>query len=205
VEERVTGQERNAVSAADEAALARVRAVLTDAAARLAAAGARTEALAEYVPPSRVLLVPRPERLRPLGSAWRLGVLLLMAEGADDSHSSSPTAGESPMRLPALFATGSLTRAHEPGRTTFIAASAERRRQLRVAAFRGHYPPGTSVNFDAAPIPLDSSLVGAPGPLTVRDGDAFVRWVPSNPDALTGFDAYLAERVALLVDPPQGA
>ena len=192
--------------AADEAAIARVRAALADAAARLAAAGARTEALAEYVPPSRVLLVPRPERLRPMGSVWRLGVLLLVAEGADDTASTTgEPAGDMPTLPPALFATGSLTRAHEPGRTTFIAASAERRRQLRVAAFRGHYPSGTSVNFDAAPIPLDASLVGASGPVTVRDGAAFVRWVPSNPDALTDFDAYLAERVALLADLPEGA
>lgn len=197
---------RVTISAADEAAIARVRVALTDAAARLAAAGARTEALAEYVPPTRVLLVPRPERLRPLGTVWRLGVLLLMAEGADDTASTTgDAAADIQAPSPALFATGSLTRAHEPGRTTFIAASAERRRQLRVAAFRGHYPPGTSVNFDAAPIPLDASLAGASGPVTVHDGAAFVRWVPSNPDALTDFDAYLTERVALLVDPPIGA
>lgn len=169
-----------------------MRAALADAATRLGKAGARTEALAEYVPGGRTLLIPRPERLRPLGLVWRLGVLLLqvpLGEAAD----------------PRLFATGSLTRAGEPGRRTYIAESAERRRQLRVAAYRGHFPPGASVNFDAEPIPLDDGLVGASGPLTVRDGAAYVRWMPSNPDAGTPFASYLAERVALLATPPEGA
>ncbi|GAB3807503.1 hypothetical protein GCM10028798_32160 [Humibacter antri] len=204
----MTGRERNDVAASDEAAIAHVLGALAGAAARLTAAGARVEALAEYLPSSRVLLVPRPERLRPLGTVWRLGVLLLMAEAADDAQRSAQSAGSTavgtPPYPPALFATGSITRAHEPGRTTFIAASAERRRQLRVAAFRGRYRPGTSVNFDAPRIPLDASLVGASGPLTVREGAALVRW-SGDPDALTAFDAYLAERVALLVEPPIGA
>jgi hypothetical protein len=202
-------QQRNVVSPDDEAAIAGIRRALTDAAARLTAAGARTEALAEYVPAGRTLLVPRAERLRPLGMVWRLGVLLLMPAGAADAQRSLPSGTAAASRVAggpsALFATGSITRAHEPGRATFIAASAERRRQLRVAAFRGHYPPGTSVNFDATPISLDAGLVGASGPLTVHDGAAYVRWAPSNPDALTGFDAYLAERVELLASPPEGA
>ena len=168
----------------------RVRAALADAAARLAAAGARTEALAEYVPPGRLLMVPRPERMRRLGSVWRLGVLLLDA---------------APGTEPALYATGSITRAHEPGRATYVAASAERRRQLRVAAFRGHFDAGETVNFDAEPIALDQSLVGASGALTVREGAAFVRWSAADPDALVRFEDYLADRVDLLVSPPDGA
>ena len=189
--------------ATDEAAVAHVRSALADAAERLRAAGARTEALAEYVPARRVLFIPRPERLHRLGSVWRLGVLLLLTEPHRGTGvGSAPAAAADDLRL---YATGILTRSHEPGRTTFIAASAERRRQLGVAAFRGHFAPGASVNFDANPIPLDASLVGASGPLTVQGGAAFVRWRPTDPDALTDFDAYLAERVALLVDPPDGA
>ncbi|MHA7985151.1 hypothetical protein ACX9R5_05020 [Rathayibacter sp. CAU 1779] len=192
---------------------------LTDAAARLGAAGARSEALAEYVPAGRVLLVPRPERLRPLGAVWRLGVLLLGVPGAAAGEgtgrgtaadatgdgSGRAAGSDASARQPRLYATGSLTRPAEPGRPTFIAASAERRRQLRVAAYRGHFRPGESVNFDARPIALDASLVGASGPLTVRDGVTYVRWSPSDPTAVTPFDPYLAERVGLLADPPEGA
>jgi hypothetical protein len=207
-------QNPEAVSDADAAVLAEVRVRLSDAVAALSAAGARTEALAEDLPGGRVLLLPRPERLRPLGTVWRLGVFLLLAtqpEGEDSTSRPSQrtergsAALSHPAGEPRLFATGSLTRSHEPGRPTFVAASAERRRQLRVAAFRGHYPPGTSVNFDAQPIPLDESLVGSSGVLTVRDGRAYVRWRPAEPDALTDFATYLAERVALLVTPPEGA
>jgi len=178
------------VTPADEAAIQHVRETLLDAVSRLSAADARTEALAEYVPAGRVLLVPRAERLRPIGRVWRLGVLLLSADREV---------------APALRATGSITRAHEPGRPTYQAASAERRRQLRVAAYRGHFAPGESVNYDATPIAIDARLVGASGPVTVREGRTFVRWNGSAPDTLTDFDAYLAERVALLVDPPEGA
>jgi hypothetical protein len=184
----------------DLAAVEAVHAALVDAAARLAEVGARTEALAEYVPARRTLLVPRAERLRPIGDVWRLGVVLL-ASGVGDGGNVSGAE-------PALYATGSLTRSHEPGRPTYQAASAERRRQLRVAAYRGHFRPGTTVNFDAKPIPIDESLIGASGPLTVRDGVALVRWSESSTfdaDALTPFIPYLAERVALLAAPPEGA
>jgi hypothetical protein len=185
----------------DHAAVEAVHAALVDAAAHLAEVGARTEALAEYVPARRTLLVPRAERLRPIGDVWRLGVVLL-ASGAGGGGGAS-TGGAKP----ALYATGALTRSHEPGRPTYQAASAERRRQLRVAAYRGHFRPGTTVNFDAKPIPIDASLIGASGPLTVRDGVALVRWSESSTfdaDALTPFIPYLAERVALLAAPPEG-
>ena len=174
----------------DGAAIAQVRTRLLDAAARLSEAGARTEALAEYVPARRVLLIPRPERMLRVGTVWRLGVVLL-AVGAGDE--------------PVLYATGSITRAHEPGRTTYIAASAERRRQLRVAAYRGRFGPEETVNFDAPPIAVDESLVGASGPLTVHAGTAYVRWSATDRNALVAFDDYLAERVDLLVSPPEGA
>jgi hypothetical protein len=174
----------------DGAAIAHVRTRLLDAAARLSEAHARTEALAEYVPAARVLVMPRPERMRRVGSVWRLGVLLLAAEAGDE---------------PLLYATGSITRAHEPGRTTYIAASAERRRQLRVAAYRGRFGADETVNFDATPIAVDGSLVGASGPLTVRDGSAYVRWSTTDANALVAFDDYLTERVDLLMSPPEGA
>jgi hypothetical protein len=201
------------IADADAAAIERVRAGLTDAAARLLAAGARTEALAEYEPPGRVLLIRRAERLRPVARVWRLGVLLLGAgiHGVDarragvrgtDVLGATVLSADAP---PLLYATGSITRSHEPGRPTYQAESAERRRQLRVAAYRGHFAPGESVNFGAAPIALDASLVGASGVLTVGNGRALVRWNTADPYVTTDFDAYLADRVALLVDPPAGA
>ncbi len=199
------------IAAADAAAIEHVRAAFADAAFRLAASGARTEALAEYVPPGRILLLPRAERLRPIGRVWRLGVLLLAAdEGAvpdrRDGRSRSAAGVTGPLHHPpAVFATGSVTRSREPGRPTYQAASAERRRQLGVAAFRGRFPAGTTVDYDARPIALDASLVAASGPLTVRDGAAWVRWADSDPGALAPFDGYLADRVALLIDPPVGA
>lgn len=190
--------------------IGRIETALVDAAARLTTAGARTEALAEYVPAGRTLLVPRAERMRRLGSVWRLGVLLLAADvegptGSAGSDGSGGRTGNGAPAVPALYATGAITRAHEPGRTTYIAASAERRRQLRVAAHRGRFDPAETVNFDATPIAVDESLVGASGVLTVRDGEAYVRWSPTTPDAATPFAAYLAERVDLLVSPPEGA
>lgn len=186
---------------ANAAAIEAVRAGLVDAAARLAAAGARTEALAEYEAPGRVMLIPRAERLRPVGRVWRLGVILLgvtgdRTDGRDEHGADAP---------PAVYSTGSVTRSHEPGRPTYQAASAERRRQLRVAAYRGHFAQGETVNYDAVPIALDESLVGSSGVLTVVDGCALVRWSPTDPEATTDFDAYLADRVGLLVDPPGGA
>lgn len=190
-------------STPDAEAVARVRAALTDAAARLVAAGARTEALAEYVPATRRLMIPRPERMRRLGTVWRLGVLLLATGPVPGTHAERTQIDG--VEAPALYATGAITRAHEPGRTTYIAASAERRRQLRVAAYRGHFAPAETVNYDATSIPVDASLVGASGVLTVRDGAAYVRWMPSSPDSLAPFEAYLAERVALLEHPPAGA
>ncbi|WP_240977315.1 hypothetical protein [Planctomonas sp. JC2975] len=160
------------------------------------------------------MLVPRAERLRPLGTVWRLGVLLLGVPGDAAGEASGEQVDDEPghgagslatVPEPRLYATGSLTRPAEPGRPTFIAESAERRRQLRVAAYRGHFRHGESVNFDARPVALDASLIGASGPLTVNDGIASVRWNTSDPAALTPFDAYLGERVALLADPPEGA
>ncbi len=171
--------------ARDEEAVAALRAELARAVGALAAAGARDEALAVYVPRRRKLGVPLEPVLRPVGRVWRLGVLLLDAEGG-------------------LHATGQLVRATPPGRTQYVSVSAETRRALRAAAQRGHFTEGETVNFDAEPIPLDAqTLRDASGPLLLAEGRLLVRWSPSGEpvDALR----YLAERVELLADPPAGA
>jgi hypothetical protein len=168
--------------------VAEARDLVRRTAAELAAAGARDEALAEYVPARRVLLVDRPARMLPVGRVWRLGVLLLAPDGS-------------------LLATGGITRAVEPGHPGHVAASVEDRREHRAAAFRGPFARGETVNYDAVPIRLDAAaLREAPGPLLLRDGQVLVRWSASlGDDAAAPFAPYLTERADLLLHPPEGA
>lgn len=166
------------------AALAQVRALLRETAERLAAAGARDEALAAYEEPKPVLgVIQRRPTMRPLGRAWRLGALLLQADGS-------------------VWATGISTRVAEPGRPQFHTASVETRRAYRAAAIQGGFPMGETVNHGITPIAIDDALVGASGPLTVVDGQAWVRW---GRDAPVPLERYLADLSELLVHPPEGA
>lgn len=169
----------------EEEAVAALRADLLAAVRRLAESGARDEAVAEYIPRRRRLGIPLEAVLRPAGRVWRLGVLLLNAEGG-------------------LRATGGIVRATAPGRTQYVSVSAETRRALRAAAERGHFAAGETVNFDAPPIELSApALAAASGPLLLHDGRMLVRWnAAADP---VGARAYLAERVDLLVSPPEGA
>ncbi|GAA0439169.1 MULTISPECIES: hypothetical protein [Leifsonia] len=178
--------------AGDEEAVAALRAVIAEVAAMLREAGAREEALATYEDRQRKLLIMREPVLRPAGRVWRLGVLLLDADGG-------------------LHATGSIVRATEPGRTQYVSVSAETRRAYRAAAERGHFRDGETVNFDAEPVALDvGSLREAAetgrGPLFLREGRVLVRWSAAVADA-DARDAvgYLRERADLLAHPPQGA
>jgi hypothetical protein len=123
----------------------------------------------------------------PIGRVWRLGVLLLDADAQ-------------------LYVTGSTTRALEPGRPAYQSLSAEQRREYRAAAFRGRFARGETVNFDAVPLVLDpAELRLSTGVLFVRDNRALVRWSVSAPDASVDLEAYLSDRVGLLLDPPEGA
>jgi hypothetical protein len=172
----------------DERITAALRAHLAAAVSQLEAAGARDEALARYEPSRKVLLFTKKPAMVPLGRVWRLGVFLLDSNGI-------------------LYATGSTTRAVAPGYPGYQSLSAENRREHRAAAFRGPFARGETVNFDAAPLDLDAAaLRSSRGPLFVRDDTPVVRWSPSAGDAAAvPFDAYLGERVSLLVDPPEGA
>ncbi|GMA27261.1 hypothetical protein [Arenivirga flava] len=90
----------------------------------LAAAGAGTEVLARWQRRRRALgLLGSETALRPVGTAWRLGVLLLPTDPAG-------TAG-------ALAAGGTTTRAVDDGPRGYTADSARARGELRVAARRG--------------------------------------------------------------------
>ena len=98
-------------------------------------------------------------------------------------------------------------RATPPGRAQYQSISAETRRAYRAAAERGHFAPGDTVNFDAAPIDLDADALRASrGPLLLRDGRVLVRWSAAVADAdARDFVPYLTERVDLLAHPPEGA
>jgi hypothetical protein len=163
-----------------------VRALLRDAAVRLAGAGARDEALADYVGRRRRFLIPREPVMVPVGRAWRLGVLLVDAEGA-------------------AFATGSTTRAVDPGRRGYTSESARDRAEYRAAAVRGRFPDGETVNFGWRALDLDdASLRASTGPIVVRDETPVVRWGRGSEITMPLRD-YLADRVGLLVEPPAGA
>jgi hypothetical protein len=152
----------------------------------LGSSGAQTETLAEYRPAHRTLLIPRRATFVTLGPVWRLGVLLLAADGA-------------------LFATGAVTRAKDPKHPNFTSVSGEERRELREAAGRAGFGMHDTVNFDATALPFDETL-GTVGPLALRDGELMVSWNASRTaDSLRPFADYLRERVDLAARPPEGA
>lgn len=170
-------------------AVTRARDAVERAVRALAEASARTETLAEYVPGRRVLGMPRAPRMSAIGPVWRLGVLLLDADGR-------------------LYATGRVIRAERAVRKSVTAESAAEQRAYRAAAIKGGLPEGATVVFDAEPIALDADALAAAaasGPLVMRGDEVLVRWSPAQPDALIPLEAYLRDRVDLLVSPPQGA
>jgi len=130
------------------------------------------------------------EAMMPAGRAWRLGMLLLDRSGN-------------------LFATGSVTRAVEPGRVTNQSPAAEVRRAARRTAARGPFARGPFargpfargdvVNFGLAP-PIDAeSLRAGSGPLSLVDYSVLVRWGGgADGQGVSTLDAYLAARVSLL-------
>lgn len=172
----------------DAAVISGIRDLVTGAARRLAATGARDEALGEYVPARRTMLVTRRPVMLPRGRVWRLGVLLLDADGA-------------------LYREGLTTRAVPPGRTQFQSESAEVRRAYRDAAHRGRFSEGETVNFDATPIVLKAAeLRASAGVLFLRGDEPLVRWsATAGDDGAVPLERYLRDRVDLLVNPPAGA
>ncbi|WP_139415991.1 hypothetical protein [Agromyces laixinhei] len=157
------------------------------AAAELGRHAARDEALAEYVPERRTFGVRRAARMTPIGRVWRLGVLLIDAEGR-------------------LFATGRVVRAERPARRSTPAAAIAEQRGYAAAAVKGGFAEGETVNFGAVPVdPVGLVRSGASGPLVVVGDELFVRWSPTQPGALAALDGYLADRIELLTNPPAGA
>jgi uncharacterized protein GlcG (DUF336 family) len=167
-------------------AVAAARELLIGAAAALRDGGARRETLAELVPARRVLGMPRAARMTPIGPVWRIGVLLVDEGGR-------------------AYATGHVVRAERAARKSITAEAVAQQRAWRAAAVKGGIPEGETVDFDAPAVDLDElGRVGASGPLVLHDGGVLVRWSPAQPDALTPLDAYLRDRIDLLVHPPEG-
>ncbi|MBP1242061.1 hypothetical protein ABID92_000112 [Frigoribacterium sp. PvP120] len=147
--------------------------------AELAARDARQESLATVKASRRLLLVHTSASLLPAGRAWRLGVLLLGAEGQ-------------------VWATGTITRATEPKREQHLSASVEERRDARRAASR-RFAEGEVVNYGHVPVRTDAEALrsGAAEPLVLVGDAVHVRW-GRGPGELRELGAYLADRADLL-------
>ena len=158
-----------------------IRASLAGAVERLENAGVADEALADFVRRRRLLGIERAPLMQPVARVWPLGVLLLGRDGS-------------------LHATGKITRAVPAGYPGYQSPGLEVRRGYRAAAHAGKFVEGDTVNFDTARIVLDE-LDADSAPLFVDgDGRARVRWNPANPGQSRDLDAYLADRVGLLVE-----
>lgn len=157
-------------------------AVIDQARARLS--GAPREALGELVVPRRLLGLGRSPRIVPRGSAWHLGVLLLTEDR--------------------VLATGEIVRAHEDVRRGFAAESQRERAARAAAARRGGIAEGAVVHVGWSELDVEAVDRGAAsGPLALRDGTPSVRW--SAAGGYVPLEAYLDERIELLLHPPRGA
>jgi hypothetical protein len=159
-----------------------VHELLAAAVDRLSAARARDELLVDLIRP-RWLGVRLAPRLDPVERVWRLGVLLLGHSGA-------------------LYATGTTLRVSEPRHPNAQSRLAEDRRELRALALKSGISGGETINLDAVDIPIDA-LTATTRPVAKTDAGFLVAWAPGSD--LTPLPAYLDERIALLVDPPEGA
>lgn len=172
--------------------VARAASAVARAVTELSLGDARTETLAELVPQRRVLGITRAARMTAIGRVWRLGVLLLDADGG-------------------VYATGRVVRAERAARRSITADAVAEQRALRAAAVKGGIPEGETVDFAARRVDFEElSREAESGPLVLSSDGAgglavFVRWSPSQPDALTPLDAYLRDRVDLLLHPPAGS
>lgn len=172
------------------------RAAIADAVDRLTAADHPRDWFGTTVPARRILgVIPQRQKYRKAGTGWRLGVVAVSADGT-------------------LHAVGRIVRATRQVLPGHQAESARERRALKETLVDDGFPEGATVLLDAPHIPIEGGSAGdsdvpAPppgGPVVVRDGRVFVRWMPGAPDsALTPLPAYLAERVALALTPADPA
>ncbi len=146
--------------------------------AELRARRAPDEALAEVRAKRSFGPIKRQPAMVPVGRAWRLGVLLLSADGS-------------------LRRTGSITRAVEPTRSQGLDSGVEARKEARRQAVRA-FEEGDAVDYDWEPIALDAaSLARGSGPLSLRGREIRVQWGPAAHETRS-LDAFLADRIEVL-------
>ena len=98
------------------------------------------------------------------------------------------------------YATGDIVRARQDAPRGYTAESQRRRSELAAAARRGGFAEGQAVHIGWRMLDLDAVAGGeASGPLALQDGVPSVRW--SAAGAYVPLDAYLRERIALLLRP----
>ena len=160
---------------------AQLHTLLETTVARLEAAGIRDESLGVWKRSRGVLGLGASDSLVPAGRAWRLGVLLIGRDGA-------------------LYSTGEVTRALQPGRAAVNrSATGEERRVIRAIAARGNFPRGETINHGWQPIAVDeASLLAGTGPLRVRDGMIVIRF-DAGELGTAPIDRYLEDRVSILL------
>lgn len=150
------------------------------AASRLEAAGVPDEALAEVYTPRGLPLVKRAPALRPIGRAWRLGAVLLSADGR-------------------LFTAAESTRAVEPKWFNHRSTEVEHRRLAQQAAHRGPFIEGEVVNFEVVELALDDeSIREGSGLLSLVGDTVMLRWA-GHDLGRTPLETYLDDRVSLLI------
>ena len=112
--------------------------VASEVASELSARGARDEALGVWRE-RRTFGITRTPELVPAGRAWRLGALLLDADGR-------------------LYAIGRVTRAVEPKDfNSDKTVAGEERRDLQRAAVKGGFRHGDTVNIEMTPLDTEGA------------------------------------------------
>lgn len=153
--------------------------LLANLVAQLSAADAPRESLAQMRAGRKVGPFTQPERLEIVGECWRLGALLIGADGK-------------------LYATGYVIRSAEERRASTLSELARQRNELRAAARRGKIAAGVTLNVGYREV----SLAAPTHPLAERDGMLQLEW---SPGLWMPVDAYLRERAELLIHRPTHA
>ena len=135
---------------------------------------------AQFVPMSRRWLIRRPARFASLGHVWRVGALLLEADGS-------------------LWSVGKTVRSQKREILGIQSEAQELRRDLAGVAFLSGIPEGTQVNYDTEPLHLDRVTATPAGPLVWHHGAIRVRWRPgASPSDAPSLEEFFADRIALL-------
>lgn len=170
--------------------------------ALLRSSNVHDEALAVHKQPKGLLAFATTASMKPVGRAWRLGVLLL------DSSAVGVGVGAAANSTTAAYRVGEITRAIEPGRAAVNrTALGEKRRADRLTASRGPFAKGDVVNFDYTPIDLSvAALRAGSGAIFLAGETVMFRWggadLSGDTDGVSPLEAYLADRLAVVLETP---